>query len=142
MTYPGEPQPTGSAALADLIRRQILNGNLPPGSPLPADRYLQQTYGLSRDVVRDALATLQHEGLVVRRQGNASRVRRVHRRRPIDMTGVARVDTRMPSPDERDDLAERTEVGVPVWVVTYADGRVVLLPGDRWTVPGPGWTAS
>jgi hypothetical protein len=142
VTYPGMRRPTGSAGLADMLRRQILDGALPPGHPLPADRYLQETYGLTRDTVRAALDALQQEGLVVRRQGQTSRVRRVYDKQPIDMTDVARVDIRMPSPVERDSLRERIEAGVPVWVVTYTDGRVVLLPGDRWTVRGPEWTAS
>jgi DNA-binding FadR family transcriptional regulator len=123
-----------------MLRWQIVTNQLPPGSLMPSDRYLQETYGLSRDVVRDALTALQNEGLVVRRRGQTSRVRRIYPKQPLDMTNVAHVDTRMPSPDEREDLAERTEVGIPILVVTHVDGSVKHYPGDRWTVPGPGWT--
>lgn len=135
MIHPGQQSVGGYADLAALLREEILSGRLAPGAALPSDRYLQQTYGLGRDTVRDAINVLRSEGLVVRRQGQASRVRSVYPMRPIDMTGVARVDVRMPSPTEREDL--HVEVGVPVWDVVYVDGRREPLPGDRWYVPGP-----
>lgn len=142
-TIPGVKRPAiGHAELADLLRAQILSGQLPPGAPIPSDRYLRETHGVGRDTVRDAITVLRYEGLIVRRQGRVGRVRQAYERQPIPMAGVVRVDVRMPTPQERDALPDRMEVGVPVWVVTYTDGRVVLLPGDRWTVPGPGWTAS
>lgn len=131
---PGQ-RPIGHAELADLLRDQITSGRLGPGAALPSDRYLQETYGIGRDTVRDAVNMLRNEGLVVRRQGQASRVRKPHRKQPVDMAGVVRVEGRMPSPDERDSLG--IDVGVPVWVVVYGDGRTVALPQDRWFVPGP-----
>lgn len=93
-------------------------------------------------MVRLAYATLRAEGLVVARQGQTSRVRPVYRKQPINLTGVVRVETRMPTAPERqrldDDLPGGMSEGVPVFVV-YRRGVEFpdLLPGDRWMLPGP-----
>lgn len=131
--------PAGHAALADLLRQQITSGRLAPGAAVPSDRYLRETYGVGRNTVKAAIQLLCHEGLIVRGQGRISRVRHIHDKRPLDLSGAVRVDVRMPSPREREDMRERTELGVPVWVVTYSDGTVRLFSGDRWTIPGPLW---
>ncbi|MFI7073465.1 winged helix-turn-helix domain-containing protein [Micromonospora sediminicola] len=129
----------GHGDLADLLRERILTGQLAPGAVLPSDRYLQQQYGLGRETVRAALLALQAEGLVVRRQGKASRVRPIYDKQPIDLAGVVRMESRLPYPAEWDRLAGlgmATEPGVPVFVLVYADGREpVLRPADRWFVP-------
>lgn len=135
-----EPPQVSSAELAAHLRDQILTGQLPAGARIPSDRWLQETYGVSRNLVRHAIATLRGEGLVVTRQGHTSRVRHEHPRQPVDMTGVVRVETRMPTAPERDTMAEPPEDGVPVLVV-WRDGAVEphLLAGDRWSIPGPAW---
>ena len=50
--------------LAERIRHLILNGALTPGDKLPTERILAQDYGVSRTVVREAVKTLQQDGLV------------------------------------------------------------------------------
>lgn len=55
--------------LAERIRRLILNGALTPGDRLPTERVLAQDYGVSRTVVREAVKTLQQDGLVEVRAG-------------------------------------------------------------------------
>ena len=50
--------------LAERIRQQILNGSLNPGDRLPTERILADDYGVSRTVVREAVKTLQQEGLI------------------------------------------------------------------------------
>jgi GntR family transcriptional regulator len=50
--------------LADHLRRQILNGELPVGAALPSEARLCQEWGSSRGPVRQALATLRAEGLI------------------------------------------------------------------------------
>jgi GntR family transcriptional repressor for pyruvate dehydrogenase complex len=50
--------------LAERIRHLILNGALNPGDKLPAEHILAQDYGVSRTVVREAVKTLQQDGLV------------------------------------------------------------------------------
>ncbi len=97
---------------------------------------------MSRNLVRRALATLRGEGLVVARQGKTSRVRRLFDKQPINLAGVVRVETRMPTAPERvrldDELPDGFGEGVPVFVVFRAGVDVPeLLPGDRWVLPGP-----
>jgi len=58
-----------SAQLAGLLKAQILERQLPPGSRLPTERELIERSGLSRVTVRAAVGILEGEGWVVRRQG-------------------------------------------------------------------------
>ncbi|MEV5819395.1 winged helix-turn-helix domain-containing protein [Micromonospora haikouensis] len=132
-----------STELASLLRDQILTGQLAPGSLFPSDRWLCETHGVGRSLVRAAVAVLRAEGLVVTRQGQDSRVRTVHPKRPIDMTGVVRIETRMPTAPEREAMPDGPDDGVPVWVVWRAgNARPTLLPGDRWIISGPGGSES
>jgi GntR family transcriptional regulator len=62
--------------LADIIRRRIRNGELPPGSLVPSEATLQQEYGIARDTVRRAMGVLRDEGLIVTAPGKGSFVRR------------------------------------------------------------------
>jgi DNA-binding FadR family transcriptional regulator len=55
--------------VADLVRRQIRLGLLPPGSALPPERELAQMLGIGRTPVQLALRRLQSEGLIERRRG-------------------------------------------------------------------------
>ncbi|MGS2615162.1 winged helix-turn-helix domain-containing protein [Micromonospora sp. LZ34] len=128
-----EPPEVSSSELAALLRDQILSGELAPGARFHSDRWLQETYGVSRNLVRTAIAILRNEGLVVTRGGHTSRVRRVYDKQPIDPTGVTRLETRMPTAPERDLMDGPIEEGIPVWVV-WRDGQAEpeLLPGDRW----------
>lgn len=63
--------PKASDVLADELRRQILNGDLPEGTALPVERDLAVSSGLSRTAVREALRILEIEGLVQTRPGRA-----------------------------------------------------------------------
>ena len=79
------PGPQGTPLhrqLSTLLRAQILNRELAPGTPLPSEAQLQRRHGVSRSVVRQALAALDAEGLVVRGQGRPTVVapaRELHR---------------------------------------------------------------
>lgn len=59
---PGAPR---AAALADLLRARILNGQYGPGARL-REVALQQEFGLSNGPIREALQALAVDGLVVR----------------------------------------------------------------------------
>ncbi|WP_308127707.1 FadR/GntR family transcriptional regulator [Gordonia paraffinivorans] len=61
--------PRPADVFADILRRQILDGDLPVGSTLPAERQLVEDSGLTRSAVREALAQLQREGLIVVKTG-------------------------------------------------------------------------
>lgn len=50
-----------------VIRLHIVEANLPPGSSLPTERDLSRGLAVSRSVIREALATLEAEGIVERR---------------------------------------------------------------------------
>jgi len=55
--------------LAESLRRKILDGNMEPGTKLPASKVIEQQAGVSRSVVREAVAILKAEGLIISRQG-------------------------------------------------------------------------
>lgn len=51
------------------IRKRIQTSELRPGDPVASERELARTYGVSLMTARHALASLEREGLVERRQG-------------------------------------------------------------------------
>jgi GntR family transcriptional regulator, transcriptional repressor for pyruvate dehydrogenase complex len=56
----------------DLVRRlgaEIRSGSLQPGERLPTEQALVSALGVSRTVVREAVAALKADGLVITRQG-------------------------------------------------------------------------
>ncbi len=55
--------------IAAEIGREIADGSITPGQKLPTEHLLAQTFGVSRSVVREAIAHLRNEGLVETRQG-------------------------------------------------------------------------
>ncbi len=54
------------------IRRLILTGEWPGSRRIPSEAELCQQSQLSRNTIRQALQTLEHEGLVIRRAGKGS----------------------------------------------------------------------
>lgn len=55
--------------IADNIRMQIVKGELTTGSKLPTEQELCNYHEVSRVVVREAVARLRHEGLLISQQG-------------------------------------------------------------------------
>ncbi|MBW6422853.1 FadR family transcriptional regulator [Rhizobium sp. XQZ8] len=55
--------------LGDALRQAIIAGQFPPGSRLPSEAQLTETHGVSRTVVREAIAALRADRLVEARQG-------------------------------------------------------------------------
>jgi DNA-binding FadR family transcriptional regulator len=55
--------------LADTLRAQILKGDWDAGTKLPASKDIEKAAGVSRTVVREAVAILKAEGLIESRQG-------------------------------------------------------------------------
>jgi GntR family transcriptional repressor for pyruvate dehydrogenase complex len=62
--------------IAEDIEQQILSGTFPPESRLPSEQELADRYGVSRNVVREALKSLKEQGLVAIRTGSGTYVRR------------------------------------------------------------------
>lgn len=56
-------------ALIDRLTAEITSGRLVPGSRLPTEREMMASMGISRTVVREAIAALRAEGLISTRQG-------------------------------------------------------------------------
>ena len=63
------PRPKLSAKVAEALRAQLVGGDIPPGTQLPTESRLTRTFGVSRTVIREALAVLAADGLVEARQG-------------------------------------------------------------------------
>lgn len=61
--------PNLRSGLADTLIVQIESGDLKPGQRLPTEQAIMQATGVSRTVVREALATLRAKGLITTRQG-------------------------------------------------------------------------
>lgn len=60
------------AQLASRLRGRIHDRELTPGELLPSESALREEFSVSRSVVRQALATLESEGLVRRAQGRGT----------------------------------------------------------------------
>ena len=67
---------TGSASqkVHESLRRDILEGNLEAGAPLPSERVLAEKFAVNRHAVREALKRLEQAGLVKITHGGATRV--------------------------------------------------------------------
>lgn len=61
--------------IATSIADAILDGAFPPGSVLPPERDLAEQLGVNRTSLRQALARLQHTGLIEARHGSGNVVR-------------------------------------------------------------------
>ncbi len=61
-----------STLVASSITREIAQGRLKPGDQLPTELRLAQTFGVSRNVIREAIARLRSEGRVWTRQGRGA----------------------------------------------------------------------
>jgi GntR family transcriptional repressor for pyruvate dehydrogenase complex len=61
--------------IADDIERKILDGSMGLGSRLPGEHLLADEYGVSRNVIREALKRLKENGLVTIRTGSGTYIR-------------------------------------------------------------------
>ena len=70
----------GEARLSSTVYEQIFtliaSGEFPLNARLPAEAELARRFGASRPVIREALARLRDDGIIVSRQGSGSYVRR------------------------------------------------------------------
>ncbi|MEO3853322.1 GntR family transcriptional regulator [Acrocarpospora sp. B8E8] len=57
------------------LRRQIADGTLPPGAPIPSRHQITRKYGVGETAARHALRVLAQEGLIIGRVGSGHRVR-------------------------------------------------------------------
>ncbi len=64
-----ERKPKLSERVVTALRSQVLAGEIAPGHKLPTEGQLTETFGVSRTVIREAIASLAADGLVEPRQG-------------------------------------------------------------------------
>jgi len=57
--------------VVEQIQEAIINGQLQPGSQLPAERDLKEQFGISRGTLREALRVLEQKGMIEIRTGVA-----------------------------------------------------------------------
>ncbi|CAN7388092.1 MULTISPECIES: FadR/GntR family transcriptional regulator [Neorhizobium] len=65
----GKGSRTLVSRLGETLRQAIAAGQFPPGSRLPSEAQLTEAHGVSRTVVREAIASLRADRLVEARQG-------------------------------------------------------------------------
>ena len=58
--------------IQETLRTEIMAGRSPPGFRLPSETELARTFATTRTTVRQALARLMSEGLIVRRMGSGT----------------------------------------------------------------------
>jgi Bacterial regulatory proteins, gntR family len=118
--------------LAQLLRQAIMSGYYQTNQVLPGEERLAETYRVSRDTVRAALAVMRSEGLVMTRRGAGSVVGAVPPRVTITVTAGDRFSSRMPTPDERGRLG--IAEGVPVIAVKREGRPEELFDANRTEV--------
>jgi DNA-binding GntR family transcriptional regulator len=119
--------------LARILRDQIHAGELRPGAALPSEASLSQTYGVGRDAVRDALASLRADGLVITTRGLGTFVREPATEVNVVRMGAGtRVAARVATADERQRLG--LPEGTAVLIVTRAGESDEVLPADRTVI--------
>ncbi|MES0809311.1 FadR/GntR family transcriptional regulator [Roseibium sp. SCPC15] len=74
--------------IASEIMAKITDGDLKPGDTLPTEHTLAETFGVSRNVVREAIARLRSDGIIESRQGRGAVVK------PMSERETFRVDLR------------------------------------------------
>jgi DNA-binding FadR family transcriptional regulator len=120
--------------VADTVRSDIVQGRLKPGAELPSEASLGQTLGVGREAIRQALGVLRAEGLIKTARGFGSRVRQLPTRERVQLQKGDVVIARMPSEPER--RAMDIDEGVPLLILTHADGKVEVLDSDEVELTG------
>jgi DNA-binding FadR family transcriptional regulator len=91
---PLRPQRNLTEEVVARIAAAIRSGRLAPGARLPTEQKLMTAMGVSRTVVREAVAALRAEGLVTTRQGSGAFVAADSSRVPfrIDPDGLSSIE--------------------------------------------------
>lgn len=90
LNLPLAPPTNLTGMLIERLTDAIVDGKLAPRTRLPTEQALMRAHGVSRTVVREAIAALRAEGLVETRQGSGAFVANDPRKRPfrIDLEGM------------------------------------------------------
>src|SRR6266508_1437991 len=93
--HPGQPRYRQVAAR---LYEQIKDGTYPPGSALPTEQQLADEYGLSRNMIRQALALLRQQGVLDVVQGSGHYVRPRPEPEPAAVPTRADIEASSPEP--------------------------------------------
>lgn len=80
---PLRPAQSRASELVERLAAEIISQRIAPGARLPTEQEMMVAFGVSRTVVREAVAALRSEGLVETRQGVGAFVSRDVQRRPF-----------------------------------------------------------
>jgi GntR family transcriptional repressor for pyruvate dehydrogenase complex len=83
-----------SQQVAEHLRREIIEGYFQAGETLPSEAVLGKRFGVSRAVIREALASLKYAGLLIAEQGRGVIVMRPEQRMAF------RIDTVLDNTDD------------------------------------------
>lgn len=91
---PVSPPPRLTREIAERIADEIASARLTPGAKLPTEQEMVAAMGVSRTVVREAVAALRAQGLIVTRQGAGAFVAADADRRPFQLSfdGLPSID--------------------------------------------------
>ena len=65
--------------IARVLRERITGGSMRPGDRMPTEQQLAESFQVSRTVIREAVSSLKHEGLIDTRQGAGAFVSEITR---------------------------------------------------------------
>jgi len=85
MLRPVPPPTRLTREIAERIADEIATARLPPGAKLPTEQEMVAAMGVSRTVIREAVAALRAQGLIVTRQGAGAFVAADADRRPFQL---------------------------------------------------------
>ena len=85
MLRPVHPPTRLTREIAERIADEIATARLPPGAKLPTEQEMVAAMGVSRTVIREAVAALRAQGLIVTRQGAGAFVAADADRRPFQL---------------------------------------------------------
>ena len=121
---------TKGSAVFHAVRRRILLGEIPPGTPL-IEQHLGRDFNCSQGTVREALLRLQEEGLVDRRGYRGTIVAKISVAEAIQMAKI-RIDLEMESIKQA--ALKFTEKELIQVTELINDMDKAVLSGDQYTV--------
>lgn len=77
--------------LASILMSRIAGGDFRINDVLPSEKVFAETYQVSRTVVREALARLKYEGIIISKRGSGSIVVRATPNRSFDLEGTSAI---------------------------------------------------
>jgi len=118
--------------IAEALRASVRSGHYPPGSRIPTEASLAEEFDVSVPTVRQAIAVLRAEGLLMSRHGVGTFVRDLHRlrRRSRDRYGIARSRPGLLSDNLRHEITFAGRAGAPAdiaEIMGIAPGTEVIL---------------